>query len=322
MSAVLPGGQKPGKHRVLKARVKFLSLVKRGANKMPVLYKDETTSLTEYRTLMKAAEEGELLTVTFAPEYRDADMTIASAEVIKEMAYSHAESGFKLDLFHDGDALTSEQAFIAESFIIQKGDPRFTDWQDRDGKPVDVTGGWGNVIKINSPELRAAVKDGAVSGVSIYGPAIVALNKSTELADHMSLRLQGEPRVDPKEIVALLTKALDEQTAKLALLVKPVETKSDPKITELEATLKKSADESASALKTATDAKAAAEASIATLTKSLADEKAAHAVVEAKLAEIQKTSNAPATEAALTLKKSEDEIRKLGAENVARYFRK
>jgi hypothetical protein len=279
--------------------VKFLSFVKRGANKMPVLYKDQG-DLTEFRTMMKSAEEGELLTVTFAPEYRDADLTIASLDVVKQMAYSHAESGFELDLFHDGESLKPEQAFIAESFIIQKGDPRFADWKDTDGKPVDVTGGWGNVIKINSPELRAAVKDGTVSGVSVYGPAIVALNKSDELADHLSLRLRGEPKLDPKELVATLLKALDERDAKIIAALKPSAPVADSKVAELELSLKKSADESA--------------ATIATLTKSVETLTAEKTAVETKLAEALKTSNAPVNTAALVLNKTIDDARAKGAE--------
>jgi len=322
--SVISSGAKPGKHRVLKARVKFLSLVKKGANKMPVLYKDEGASLVEYKTLMKATDgedAGELLTVTFAPEYRDSDQTIASAEVIKEMAYSHAESGFKLDLFHDGEALTPAQAFVAESFIIQKGDPRFTDWKDHDGQPVDVAGGWGNVIKLKSPELRAAARGGDLSGVSVYGPAIVALNKSDQLADHLSLRLRGEPTLDPKEIVAALVKALEEQTTKIVGLVKG-DAKPDTKIAELETLLKKSNDESAAALKAATEAKAAADAEIVTLKKSVETITAEKAGVESKLAEALKTSNAPANEQKLTLQKSEDEHRKAGAAFADKFLRK
>jgi hypothetical protein len=305
MSVATANGKHPGKHRVLKARIKFLSLVKRGANKMPALYKAEG-ELVEHTTLMKFdAEQGELLTVTFAAEYRDSDMTIASADVVKEMAYSHAESGFRLDLFHDGEALKPEQAFIAESFIIQKGDPRFADWKDNDGKPVDVAGGWGNVIKINSPELRAAVKDGSLSGVSVYGPAIVALNKSDELADHLSLRLRGEPKLDPKELVVALLKALEERDAKLVAALKPVAPALDTKVAELELSLKKSADESA--------------ATIATLKKSVETLTAEKSAVEAKLAEALKTSNVPAANtAALTLNKTVDDAQKRGAEIVAR----
>jgi len=324
--SVISSGAKPGKHRVLKARVKFLSLVKKGANKMPVLYKDESASLVEFKTLMKATdgeEAGELLCVTFAPEYRDSDLTIASAEVIKEMAYSHAESGFQLDLFHDGEALKREQAFVAESFIIQKGDPRFTDWKDRDGTPVDVTGGWGNVIKLKSPELRAAARDGALSGVSVYGPAIVALNKSDELADHLSLRLRGEPTLDPKEIVALLVKTMGETLpAMLAAALKPSAPVADTKVAELEAMLKKSADESAAALKAAIDAKAAVEVENVTLKKSVETITAEKVVVESKLAEALKTSNAPANEQKLTLQKSESDLRSAAAKFADTHFRK
>jgi hypothetical protein len=165
--------------RIKKAKIEFISLVPAGANKMPVLYKDD--GMVEIETLVKASSDlGELTAVVYAPEHRDSQGDIASAEVVKDMAYDAARRGVEIDLRHDGKAVGRERAFVAESFLVAKGDERFQGWKDRDGKQVDLTGAWATVIKIEDPELRQLYRDGKWGGVSMAGQAEVI---ETEKAD-------------------------------------------------------------------------------------------------------------------------------------------
>lgn len=169
--------------RITKARAKFISLVPRGANQMPVLYKSEDATAA-FDMLTKAgadfAEKGEILAVVYAPEIRDSQGDIASQEVIKDMAYNAMKDGFALDMKHNGVALTKEQAHTVESFIVQKADPRFADFKDYADKPVDVTGAWAVVIKIDDPSLRSLYKEGKWNGVSLLGPAVVEVGKADD----------------------------------------------------------------------------------------------------------------------------------------------
>lgn len=159
--------------RFKKIDIKFLSLVKRGANQIPVMYKGEGGVTMEL--LLKTdhlMDRGELTAVVYAPELRDSDGDITDAETIKDAMYSAMRKGFNLDIQHDFKALSKEDACPVESFIIQKGDPRFADMKDYAGKPIDVTGGWGVVISINKQELREKFRTGEWNGVSMAGSAV------------------------------------------------------------------------------------------------------------------------------------------------------
>lgn len=184
---------------------------------MPVIYKSEDNTV-DFDAITKAVsnfnETGELLAVVYAPEIRDAQGDIASADVIKQMAYEHAKSGLHLDVMHDGKPLSKDRAYVAENFIIAKGDERFSDWKDSSGKPVNVAGGWGQVIKIEDPELRKQYREGKWNGVSMAGPAQVETEteKSERIAESFAKHL-GNPfsiikNMDETKFGEALAKAL------------------------------------------------------------------------------------------------------------------
>ena len=207
--------------RIKKAKIAYISLVPKGANGFPVLYKSDCEE-AEFRTLLKASddfdERGELTAVVFAPEIRDRQGDIASSGVVKQMAYDFQRDGGQIDIRHDGKAVGTDRAYVAENFLIQKGDPRFQDMKDYEGKDVDVTGGWGMVIKIEDPDLRTQYRDGKWNGVSMAGPAELEpddVNKSdlSYLVDEFSKLIKGEIDMDKKEMAELL-KESNEDLAK------------------------------------------------------------------------------------------------------------
>ena len=212
--------------RIKKADVKFLSLCKRGMNQMPCLFKsdagDPGVGTIELACLHKFDQNsGELLFVAYAPELRDAEGDIASAEVIKEMAYTHARNGARLDVRHDLKQLETKDAYVAQSFVIQKGDPRFADWKDTHGKLVDVAGGWGGVVVIENPEIRKEYESGNWNGVSLFGPAQVELNKGDSFAGGLSARLKEGDPVDLEKLAALIAKNNEVLIAGLAKALTP-----------------------------------------------------------------------------------------------------
>ncbi|MCZ2418667.1 MAG: XkdF-like putative serine protease domain-containing protein [Burkholderiales bacterium] len=210
------------RRRIKKANVKFISLVPKGANMLPVLYK-EADQGAEFRALSKLDEDrGELLAVVYAPEIRDSQGDIASAEVIKQMAYDAAKDGVEIDIRHDGKPVGKDRAYIAEKFIVQKGDARFADFKDYQGRPVDVAGGWAVVVKIEDPALKKLYREGAWNGVSLFGPAEVEIEKSQadvdSLVDDLARRIKERDMLTAEA----LKKILDERDA--ALLAKIAET--------------------------------------------------------------------------------------------------
>jgi len=169
-------------------------------------------------------EKGELTAIVYAPEHRDTQGDIASAAVIKDMMYDAARDGVEIDMRHDGQALDKEQAFVAESFIVQKDDPRFAGIKTYDGESVDPIGSWGVVIKIDDPELRRKYRDGEWNGVSMAGTAEVESEKADDMtervvnamAKHLGLTLEDSD-MTKDELTAALAKSnetLAEQIVK------------------------------------------------------------------------------------------------------------
>lgn len=221
--------------RILKAKINFLSLCPRGANQLPTILKADDTF--DIQTLVKANGDfdvrGELLNVVYAPELRDSQGDIASAEVIKDAMYEAAKSGMNIDIRHNNVAVAKDKAYIAESFIVQKGDARFADFKDYSGKVVDVTGAWATVVKIDDTDLRAKYKSGEWNGVSMGGHAAFAAEKADELGimgkmlDVLKSFIPGHKTTDgdddmkPEDIAKLKTEVVaDVTTALTATLTK------------------------------------------------------------------------------------------------------
>lgn len=211
--------------RIIEAKITHLSLVKRGANRLPVIYKsDAAKDNIDIDMLVKASadfdEKGELIAVVYAPELRDTQGDIASQDVIRKAMHDAMKTGIKIDMSHDGKELTKDQVYVAESFEIQKGDPRFADMKDRDGNAVDVTGGWGVVMKITDPAVRKLYRDKTWEGVSMLGDGKVVMEKADTVDlffDRLGKLLKtNEPSTGELDMnEADLKKVLDERDDKL-----------------------------------------------------------------------------------------------------------
>lgn len=236
--------------RIKSAKITFISLVPRGANQLPVLYKSEDQT-AQFDCLIKDdrfAEHGELTAVVYVPERTDSQGDIASAEVIKQMAHEYVRGMGAVDVRHNTQALPREKVTVVESFIIQKGDERFAAMKDYSGRPVDATGGWGVVIKVDDPDLRRLYREGHWNGVSMFGPAIVEpISKSAEpIADALAKRLAAgtinnkeADDMDIKELEAALAKSngtlAETIVAGLVKALKPEEKPADkPTLTKVE----------------------------------------------------------------------------------------
>lgn len=205
------------------ANIDFISLCPRGKNRLKVLYKEDGhfeagVSIKKAPTFDK---NGEIIAAIYIPDHMDMDGEFASeASAIKSMAYSHARNGSKLDLRHDEKPLTKDQAYMAESFIIQKGDPRFADLTDETGQKVDATGGWGGVIKLEDPSLKANYEFDGWEGVSLFGLAMIESMKSDEekVVDRLLNQNKEKVRMDESKFLELLQKAMEPITGALEKL--------------------------------------------------------------------------------------------------------
>lgn len=234
---------------------------------MPVIFKADDQTL-DVELLVKVSkdfmEKGELTAIVYAPEQRDSQGDIASAEVIKQAMYDAARDGVKIDVRHDGVALNKAQAFVAESFIVQPGDPRFAGIKTYGGKPVDPVGSWGVVMKIDDPALRQKYRDGEWNGVSMGGTAVVEADKEDNMAARVVAALakrmgltppdDGDIDMDATELTAALTKSNEAlATTIVEGVAKVLKTDADAKAVEAkkieDATIKKAEEDAAAAKK-------------------------------------------------------------------------
>ena len=231
------------KRRIKKARITHISLVDRGANRMPVLYKSDDDTV-ELQTLVKEGDEGELLAVVYAPENEDSQGDIASHEVIKEMAYDAMKRGIEIDIQHDLQSLSRDQAWVAESFLVQKDDGRFAGFTDYNGEPAgDLTGAWATVVRIDDPDLRKAYREGQFNGVSMYGSAEVEAEKADTTPEQFLADVGEEATENPpaeeiemnqEELERLLAKQEERLIAKFEeQLAKSEEAPEAPEVEEL-----------------------------------------------------------------------------------------
>lgn len=194
--------------RIIDADIQFLSLCPLGKNGLRTLYKSDDQQV-EFQSVTKELpdfdERGELVACVWAPNRLDADKDFCDEETVVKLAHSFMRNSAPLDIVHNCETLPKEAAYVAESFIIQKDDPRFSGMTDYEGEPVDVTGGWGVVVKVEDPDLRKAYREGEWQGVSMYGPA----------------KLKDEPlqKADMQEVVASLKRLFEqaEQPGELSI---------------------------------------------------------------------------------------------------------
>ncbi len=231
--------KRKAKRRILKGMIDFISLVPAGSTELSTIYKSEDggPEICIAELSKDMTEDGEIISVVYAPERVDDQGDVASAEVIKDFAHDFMQKGGQIDIKHNEIALSKDDIFVAESMIVQKGDPRFADVKDYDGNVVDVTGGWGVVIKVISEDLRALYRSGAWKGTSMGGSMFykkVAASKKT----NKNVNINTENKMDEKEIAKIATaaaivavtainKEAEEKAAEVAKIAKEKKEKED-----------------------------------------------------------------------------------------------
>lgn len=206
--AIVKSNKNNRKRQILKAKIGFLSLCPAGANTIRTMYKsDDGNKNIELQMLSKdMSEQGELICCVYAPDLEDSQGDQASAEVIKDFAYDFAKNGGNIDIRHNEEALSKDDIFVAETLIIQKGDERFEGMEDYDGNSVDVTGGWGVILKVEDEELRKLYRSGEWGGISMGGMML-----ARDITDESSI-LKAL-----KEIFSPITKLLKQENTDMAL---------------------------------------------------------------------------------------------------------
>lgn len=145
--------------------ITHISLVDRGANQRQIIWKaaGETDAAERLRhaEVRKVDDEKRMVYgVVYAPDDEDTDGDQATAAEIEKAAHRFMKAARtqNVDQQHD---LVVDEGFVAESYIVRKGDAHF---------PDDV-GAWAVGIKVEDEETWEQVKKGEIAGISMYGTA-------------------------------------------------------------------------------------------------------------------------------------------------------
>ena len=213
-------------------QIAHISLVKMAANKRQVILKSGRLDQLTVPIRKTDEELGVAYSIVYAPGELDAHDDHSDAHEIRMAAYSHmargrVAKGVAVDHEHDYEPGDS---FIAESWIVRKGDPLF---------PEDPEGSWAVGVKLSDDDL-AAVKKGDYTGISMGGLAEVEPNVELAkgaLADKVKERewqgvawafadlvgsIINDPKIEDKK--AAVQEAAQEVAALMKSQDKPKET--------------------------------------------------------------------------------------------------
>nr|DAP96121.1 MAG TPA: serine protease [Caudoviricetes sp.] len=220
-------------------QIHLISLVNAGANNKTVIYKDKNFEELLRVSFSKnvAGEEGIVYGIVYAPDEVDSQGEFANAAEIKKAAYDfmkRADLSYCVDVNHD---LRPAPAYICESWIVKEKDAFFSE-----------TGAWAVGIKLEDEDLRARVKSGELSGLSMYGSGVIKSGDGTGKEGGMleavrqGLReffnKKDESEATPQGVVSNKTEKGEEMNKEeITELIKAKTAESDEKMANLEKSL-------------------------------------------------------------------------------------
>ncbi len=152
--------------------ISHISLVKAGANGKEIIYKSSDVAPSyakEIKIAKNDEEKGVVYGIVYSPDQEDSQGDFADAEQIEKAAYAFMKNRNTLNVDQNHD-FVNKSAYVAESWLLRKGDAIF---------PDESEGSWAVAIKLDSEELKEAVKKGQIAGLSMAG---VALREEVEKA--------------------------------------------------------------------------------------------------------------------------------------------
>ncbi len=136
--------------KLKKLRVAFISLVKKPANKLDIVYKSADGKFTDDKEIKitKSTAEGLVYGTVYAPNVKDTDGDWADAETIRKAAHDFMANN-KIDKVDENHDETPSGARVVESSISEKG-------------------AWDVVIKMDpNSETFKKVQKGEIKGLSM-----------------------------------------------------------------------------------------------------------------------------------------------------------
>lgn len=156
------------------AKIKFLSLVNKGANKRTFAVKksDDEKKLSFNIIKSEKKDWSVVKGVVYEPNVLDTHGHKMSAEEIQKMAHLALENGLSVDVEHNEKVTACP---VVESYIVEKD-------EDLNGQIVKK-GSWVAAVKVTDKEIKKAVDDGLINDFSMAGWAILEDIEKASLAE-------------------------------------------------------------------------------------------------------------------------------------------
>lgn len=189
-----------GKRKLIDLQVDFISLVKRPATGKRFVLKSQGGDVAGVFALLKTDK---LLKraygIVYSPGHVDAQGDWADEETIRKAADHFLLSGrvYNVDREHD---FRGQDAFVAESWLVRKGDPLFGD---------EPAGSWAVGVQVESELLWSELESGDLVGISLAGSSgvskgLMVEEESKMLDDKMVKELRHEMEELRKGLAALV----------------------------------------------------------------------------------------------------------------------
>lgn len=142
--------------------VSFLSLVKTPATGKGLTLKAAAGQRPAMFDLtIKSDDMQRAFGIVYSPDQEDAHGDTADEQTIRRAASEFMREG-RLKNIDTEHSFTNEMAFVAETWLVRKGDKLF---------PNEPEGSWAVGIQINDPDLWSQLKSGELTGISLAGIA-------------------------------------------------------------------------------------------------------------------------------------------------------
>ena len=166
------------------ARISFVSLVDKAANKRPFLIvknEDGKAAFTTYGRIIKSDDNRHFVTgIVYEPMTEDAHGNYMTADEIAKAAFWFAKNGNKVDLQHN--FVSEEGTAVVESWIAKSD-------CDIGGETVKE-GTWLMTVEINDDSLWQSIQNGEITGLSMGGLGVYA-QEDTDLSSASVTKAQG-----------------------------------------------------------------------------------------------------------------------------------
>lgn len=177
--------------------VEFISLVKRPANGRRVILRGADSRGREFPIAKADAKLHRVYGVVYAPDSVDAQGDWTDAETIRKAADRWMQEG-RAPYVDQEHQFQPVPAFVAESWLVRKGDPLF---------PDEKEGAWAVGIQVLDAALWDAIEAGEVEGLSLAGTA--RLEKRHGFISRLFNR-EKETDMTPDEVRAIVKEAIAE----------------------------------------------------------------------------------------------------------------